>query len=80
MILRSEFAHIRVELDQNGNGPRLLVRDEKALREIYLDPLELACLAWCRHKDLAALIDPSLHDNDADEDEFDAVLRDLQSK
>ena len=79
MILRSEFAHIRIELDESGNGPRLMVRDERGQRTIFLDPLELASLAWCQHEDLAPLLDPDLHPADEeDEDEFDDVLKDLK--
>ena len=78
MILRSEFAHIRVELDESGNGPRLMVKDEKSQRLIYLDPLELASLACCDHKALAPILDPALVTGELDEDEFEAVLKELR--
>ena len=58
MELKSEFARVRVELDTSGNGPRLLVQDLKTGKAIYLDPLELETLAWMRHEDLAAFLDP----------------------
>ena len=59
MHLRSEYANVRVELDETGNGPRLLIRDERRGKEIYLDPLELQTLAWCEHDDLAPFLDPN---------------------
>ncbi len=59
MDLRNEYAHVHVELDNSGNGPRLLIRDERRGREIYLDPLELQTLAWCAHEDLKPFLDPN---------------------
>jgi hypothetical protein len=59
MHLRSEFAHIRLEVDTSGNGPRLRIEDVKTGKVGYLDPLELECLAWARHSQLAPLLDPS---------------------
>jgi hypothetical protein len=59
MELKSEFAHVRVELDESGNGPRLLVQDLKTARTLYLDPLELETLAWMCHEDLAPFLDPA---------------------
>ena len=57
--LTSEFAAVEVEHDDSGNGPRLLIRDTRSGKCIYLDPLELWALAWARHDDLIALLDPS---------------------
>ena len=62
MRLTSEFAAVEVERDDRGNGPRLLVRDARSGKTIYLDPLELWALAWARHEDLTALLDPSRHE------------------
>ena len=59
MLLTSEFAAVEIERDESGNGPRLLVRDVRSGKTIYLDPLELWALAWARHDDLIALLDPS---------------------
>jgi len=60
--LISEFAVVEIERDDNGNGPRLLIRDARTGQCIYLDPLELAALAWARHEDLLPLMDPSRFD------------------
>lgn len=62
MRLNSEFAAVEIERDDTGNGPRLLIRDARSGQCIYLDPLELAALAWARHEDLMPLIDPSRFD------------------
>ena len=62
MRLISEFAVVEIERDDRGNGPRLMVRDARSGQCIYLDPLELAALAWSRHEDLLPLIDPSRFD------------------
>ncbi len=59
MLLTSEFAAVEIERDDSGNGPRLLVRDARSGKTIYLDPLELWALAWARHDDLIVLLDPS---------------------
>lgn len=60
MELRSEFAHVRVEVDTTANGPRLMIQDIKTGATTYLDPLELETLAWMRHADLAPLLNPAL--------------------
>ena len=75
MILRSEFAHVRIELDNQGNGPRLMIRDERNHQAIYLDPLELASLAACQHEDLGSLVDPSWRSEEADD--FSGLLEEL---
>lgn len=67
MNLRSEYAHVRVELDESGNGPRLRVQDVRRGKEIYLDPLELQTLAWCEHEDLLPYLDPNRWINEWDE-------------
>jgi hypothetical protein len=41
-ILINEFAAVRLWLDRNGNGPRLLVEDLETGDEAFLDPLELS--------------------------------------
>ena len=56
--LTSEFAAVEIALDDAGNGPRLMIRDLLTGQEIYLDPLELAALAWIRHEELLPLLDP----------------------
>jgi hypothetical protein len=57
--LVSEFASVEVARDDRGNGPRLMVRDARTGRCVFLDPLELAALAWARHEELAPFLDPS---------------------
>lgn len=58
MILRNEFATVEVALDQNANGPRLLVRDLEHNREIHLDLLEVESLTRLRHEDFAPWVTP----------------------
>lgn len=40
--LVNEFAAVRLSLDVNGNGPRLLVEDLESGEQVFLCPLELA--------------------------------------
>ncbi|CAN5152842.1 hypothetical protein BH09ACT12_BH09ACT12_05930 [soil metagenome] len=49
--LANEFAAVRVSLDATGNGPRLLVEDVETGDEIFLSPLELACLCLATPED-----------------------------
>jgi len=56
--LTNEFAAVEVDRDDQGNGPRLMIRDLQTGREIFLDPLELAALSWTRHEELLPLLDP----------------------
>ena len=58
LLLTSEFAAVEVDRDDNGNGPRLLIRDLRSGKSVYLDPLELTALAWARHEELAPFLDP----------------------
>lgn len=57
--LASEFAAVEVARDDRGNGPRLMIRDARSGRCVFLDPLELAALARARHEELAPFLDPS---------------------
>jgi hypothetical protein len=57
--LTSEFAAVEIERDENGNGPRLMIRDMRSGKSVFLDPLELAALAWVRHEELAPFLDLS---------------------
>jgi hypothetical protein len=50
-LLANEFAAVRVSLDTTGNGPRLLVEDTETGDNIYLSPLELACLCLATPED-----------------------------
>jgi hypothetical protein len=58
LLLNSEFAAVEVARDDRGNGPRLMIRDVRSGQSIFLDPLELASLAWVRHEELL-FIDPA---------------------
>jgi hypothetical protein len=58
MRLINEFAGVEIDHDNQGNGPRLMIRDLQTGQEIYLDPLELAALACSRHEELLPLLDP----------------------
>jgi hypothetical protein len=57
--LASEFAVVEVGRDDRGNGPRLMIRDTRNGRCVFLDPLELAALVWARHEDLLVFLDPA---------------------
>jgi hypothetical protein len=63
--LSSEFATVEIDRDDSGNGPRLMIRDLQSGQEVYLDPLELAALAWSRHEELLPLFDPARLDREA---------------
>ena len=58
MRLISEFAAVEIARDDRGNGTTLMIRDLQTGQEIYLDPVELAALAWTRREDLLPLLDP----------------------
>jgi hypothetical protein len=49
--LVNEFAAVRVSLDVNGNGPRLLVEDLEGGEEVFLCPLELASFTLATPED-----------------------------
>lgn len=49
IILRSEFALVRVRRDTSANGERLHIEDLGSGRSIYLDPLELEALTRADH-------------------------------
>lgn len=59
-VIRNEFSHVFVKLDLSANGMRLMVKDIRTGKVIYLDPLELESLAWSTHGDLRHVLDPSL--------------------
>ena len=64
MELKSEFARVRVELDEAGNGPRLMIEDMKTGQRMFLDPLELESLAWASHSELAPFLNPAVRWDD----------------
>lgn len=60
--LTNEFASVELAVDQDANGPRLLVRNLLTGRHIFLDPTELAALTRVRHEDLKPFVDPAFED------------------
>ena len=56
VVLRSEFATVRVTPDDRANGPRLHIEDLRSGRSIRLDPLELEWIAWSTHDDVVRLL------------------------
>ncbi len=58
-VVESEFASVRISVDDDGNGPRLRLEDLRGDRVRYLDALELETLVWLRDEHLSALLDPS---------------------
>jgi hypothetical protein len=59
LMLANEFASVALEVDTQGNGPRLRIVNLGNRRSSYLDPLELASLTWLTHEDLGPFLDPS---------------------
>lgn len=49
--LVNEFAAVRLTLDLDGNGPRLLVEDLESQAHIFLCPLELASFTLASNED-----------------------------
>jgi hypothetical protein len=70
IVLRSEFAYVRVRLRDPGGRPRLRVEDLRTGQTIELDAIELESLAWAHHRDLTPLLDPSLTRWASEDDEF----------
>jgi hypothetical protein len=58
MLLRSEFAAVRVAVDNHGNGQRLAITDLKSGHRVFFDPLELEALVWTTHDELTDFLDP----------------------
>ena len=59
IYLKSEFAYVCVALDKSANGVRLKIEDLRTGVCSYLDPLELESLAWCEHRHLCQILNPS---------------------
>jgi hypothetical protein len=57
-IISSEFAHIRVSVKNDGNGPVLHIQDERSGAERTLDALMLECLARVDEDLLVQILDP----------------------
>jgi hypothetical protein len=59
IMIIGEFGHISAGMDTSANGPRLMLRDVRTGKTAYFDPLELESLVWCRHEQLAEILDPA---------------------
>jgi hypothetical protein len=58
--LANEFAWVRLEKEDGAaNGPRLMLRDMRTGRTMYLDPLELEAISWMGHQELLSLLAPA---------------------
>jgi hypothetical protein len=44
LVLRSEFAGVRLWIDHAGRGPRLRIHDLETDMSAFFDPLEVSCL------------------------------------
>jgi hypothetical protein len=58
-VVESEFAQVSVNIDDEGNSPRLRLEDLRTGRVRYLDALELETIVWLPAGKLAQLLDPS---------------------
>jgi hypothetical protein len=58
-VVDSEFAQVSVNIDDEGNSPRLRLEDLRTGRVRYLDALELETIIWLPAGKLAQLLDPS---------------------
>jgi hypothetical protein len=58
LVLRSEFATVRLVHNRDGNGDRLQIEDLRSGRSAFLDPLVLEALAWVTTEELAQFMDP----------------------
>jgi len=58
-VVESEFAQVSVNVDDEGNSPRLRLEDLRTGRVRYLDALELETIVWLPEGRLADLLDPS---------------------
>ena len=58
-VVESEFAQVSVNLDDEGNSPRLRLEDLRTGRVRYLDALELETIIWLTEGKLEQLLDPS---------------------
>jgi len=58
-LVESEFAQVSVNIDNEGNSPRLRLEDLRTGRVRYLDALELETIVWLPEGKMAQLLDPS---------------------
>ena len=58
--LANEFAWVQLQKEDGvANGPRLMLRDMRTGRTMYLDPLELEAISWMGHQELLSLLAPA---------------------
>lgn len=58
-VVGSEFAEVSVNVDAEGNSPRLRLEDLRTGRVRFLDALELETIIWLADGHLTQLLDPS---------------------
>ncbi|WP_370501019.1 hypothetical protein NWT09_11915 [Mycolicibacterium sp. jd] len=58
-VVESEFAQVSVNIDDEGNSPRLRLEDLRTGRVRFLDALDLETMIWLPEGKLAQLLDPS---------------------
>lgn len=58
-VVHSEFAQVRVGIDETANSPRLRLEDLKSGRVRFLDALELETIVWLADGHMERLLDPS---------------------
>jgi hypothetical protein len=58
-VVESEFAQVSVNIDNEGNSPRLRLEDLRTGRVRFLDALELETIVWLPAGKLVELLDPS---------------------
>ncbi|WP_363115107.1 hypothetical protein [Mycobacterium sp.] len=58
-MIDSEFATVSVNIDAQGNSPRLRLEDLRTGRVRYLDALELETIVWVPPERFTELLDPS---------------------
>lgn len=58
-VVGSEFAEVSVNVDSEGNSPRLRLEDLRTGKVRFLDALELEAIVWLSDDHLTQLLDPS---------------------
>jgi hypothetical protein len=58
-VVENEFAQVSVNVDDEGNSPRLRLEDLRTGRVRFLDALDLETIIWLPEGKLAQLLDPS---------------------
>jgi hypothetical protein len=58
-LVENEFAQVSVNIDNEGNSPRLRLEDLRTGRVRFLDALELETIVWLPEGKMTQLLDPS---------------------